>query len=477
MNLHFHGATFDPEIENTRAAVNGGGGGITYQFAIPEDQPPGLFWYHNHFHGTAVYSMLSGLYGFLVIEGADDDITAVPEISQATEQFLMLGETLTIPGTTMPMPFFPIVMEFSWKTVTNGHLGPDVALTYSKGETVLFRAASASVEPSYELTIDGHMILPVAYDGYPVTSVQEDPTITIHAGSRAEFMVKFDTPGTYTIHRAPWNAGITGKDACNAAFGIPLETCISYDKEVVVATIVVEDVADTPVKPYPPQNLPGYHSSLNALASQPSINTREVTLDQAFGYPIFQIPYDGPFVPPGTGFGINKLLFDNAHIHGDIEAGSCETWIISSNTPPTGHTFHIHSVAFLVTHVEGVELEEPVWRDTFPVYNNATIHVCFPKHDGYLNVHCHMPTHQDIGMAGYYEVVGKHTGGLTSSSPTPAPVSQIIETVAPTISSVISPTIVGGMASASATVEESSAAISVIVTFFVVLVTSLVCAM
>lgn len=434
MNLHFHGATFDPEIENTRDAIDGGGESITYTFSIPDDQLPGLFWYHNHFHGTAQYSMLSGLYGFLVIEGTDDDITAVPEISQATEQFLMLGETLTIPGTTIPMPFFPVVMEFSWEAITNGLLGSDYMLTYSKGETVLFRAASASVEPAYELTFDGHMILPVAYDGYPVTSMQEESTITIHAGSRAEFMVKFDTPGTYEVHRAAWNAGVGGTEMCTAVFGIPLETCISFDKEVVVATIVVEDVAGAPMLPYPPQELPSYHSSLNALADQPSFTTREVTLDQAHTYPIFQIPYDGPFVPPGTGFGINKLLFDSAYFHGEIEAGSCETWELSTNNPGIGHTFHIHSVPFLVTQAEGIKLEEPAWRDTFPVYHNATIHVCFPKHDGYLTVHCHMPSHQDIGMAAYYQVVRKETTSPTGSmgpnsmatnSPTKAPVSQV----------------------------------------------------
>ena len=60
-NLHFHGLGVDPSIENNRIAVDGGGESITYEFDLPADQPPGFSWYHNHFHGTASYSALSGL--------------------------------------------------------------------------------------------------------------------------------------------------------------------------------------------------------------------------------------------------------------------------------------------------------------------------------------------------------------------------------------------------------------------------------
>jgi len=62
MNLHFHGLMVDPSIEmNREVAVDGGGNSYTYEFDIPENHQGGLTWYHNHFHGTAAYSSLSGL--------------------------------------------------------------------------------------------------------------------------------------------------------------------------------------------------------------------------------------------------------------------------------------------------------------------------------------------------------------------------------------------------------------------------------
>jgi hypothetical protein len=87
-------------------------------------------------------------------------------------------------------------------------------------------------------------------------------------------------------------------------------------------------------------------------------------------------------------------------------AGTCETWEIFSNFPVAGHSFHMHSVPFWILQMDGVALDPPIWRDTAPVYNNMTVHVCFPEdHVGLINVHCHMPGHQDTGMGIYYEVV------------------------------------------------------------------------
>ena len=70
-----------------------------------------------------------------------------------------------------------------------------------------------------------------------------------------------------------------------------------------------------------------------------------------------------------------------------------------------GHSFHTHVVPFLVTQIDGEAVETPFWRDTMPVFMSIKIHICFPRHDGHMVVHCHMPSHQDVGMAATYNVV------------------------------------------------------------------------
>ena len=61
----------------------------------------------------------------------------------------------------------------------------------------------------------------------------------------------------------------------------------------------------------------------------------------------------------------------------------------------------------LVKSVDGVGVDEPFWRDTFPVATNLTATVCFPpqKEEAMVSMHCHFPAHQDVGMASYYRLL------------------------------------------------------------------------
>jgi len=405
MNLHFHGANVDPKIENLSIPLDGGES-RTYIFEIPEDQPPVFAWYHNHVHMITEYSSLSGLAGAFIIEGTDEDITNIPEIADATEVILSLSESKVDETGKPNSSGIGIVMDFEYEYVTNGELGEASTINFTKGETVLFRTIGSSSRPPKILSIDDHTILPVAFDGYPVPALEETNKIGVHAGSRAEFMVTFDKPGTYNMHIDAFNLGIAGP-VCNIAFGIPLDTCISYDKPGVALTIIVDDSEEGISYSGFPQRLPTYHHSLQKLAGMPSLKTREIVFTITHEFPILNIPYDeSAIIPyPAQGLGMNGRVFTPNYVHGEIELGTCETWIVKSQGPPIAHTFHVHSVPFLVTNVDGINQEIPFWRDTFPVQVNATVHICFPRHDGDILAHCHMPAHLEKGMAGIYKVV------------------------------------------------------------------------
>ncbi len=54
-NVHFHGLTVPPvchqdDVLNTM--IQPGDPPFEYRFKIPADEPPGLYWYHPHIHGT-----------------------------------------------------------------------------------------------------------------------------------------------------------------------------------------------------------------------------------------------------------------------------------------------------------------------------------------------------------------------------------------------------------------------------------------
>ncbi len=73
-NLHFHGSTIPPvchQDEVLKTSIQPGDPPFEYRFRIPEDEPPGLYWYHPHIHGFAKTPMLGGASGALIVEGVE----------------------------------------------------------------------------------------------------------------------------------------------------------------------------------------------------------------------------------------------------------------------------------------------------------------------------------------------------------------------------------------------------------------------
>jgi Multicopper oxidase len=314
-----------------------------------------------------------------------------------------LAESLKDAETGIPAPFFPIVMAFDWDSVVNGILAEDNQYEFIQGETVLFRVVSAGVEPAITLYFNESSapeFLILSEDGFPVPELATVDEVDISAGSRVEVMVKFDEPGTYQLRRKPWNLEITGVEACNASFGIPLPTCISYDLDKPIGTITVL-AAEIPVDAELPTEVPEMHQHFKDMEEMPVANYRTVVFQQKPGFPIFQIPYEGPFVPPGVGFGINDRLLTPHYSHGDIIAGTCEEWTVVNDPPFSSHSFHLHTNPFLVTHENGIPVDKPFWRDTYEINGyNMTIKTCFNRLEpgDFVMAHCHQLVHQDIGV-------------------------------------------------------------------------------
>src|SRR5712691_8465772 len=70
-NLHFHGLTVSPDApqDDVLDMMAMPGQSLRYTLQIPQDHPPGLYWYHTHPHGESHRQVLDGMSGALVIEG------------------------------------------------------------------------------------------------------------------------------------------------------------------------------------------------------------------------------------------------------------------------------------------------------------------------------------------------------------------------------------------------------------------------
>lgn len=111
-NLHFHGLTIPPtchEDDVLKTSVQPGEAPFEYRFRIPEDEPPGLYWYHPHIHGFSKPQVLGGASGALIVEGIE---RAKPELAGMRERvFIIRDEDLTNPN-ALPSKSEPVVPKF-----------------------------------------------------------------------------------------------------------------------------------------------------------------------------------------------------------------------------------------------------------------------------------------------------------------------------------------------------------------------------
>ncbi len=102
-----------------------------------------------------------------------------------------------------------------------------------------------------------------------------------------------------------------------------------------------------------------------------------------------------------------EALFKHGEpLFSDMYAGAIEEWTIH-NTSKSDHPYHQHVNPFLVTHTNGVPLPVREWRDTVLVpaatdslpVGSVTLRMHYhPDITGVFVAHCHILTHEDIGM-------------------------------------------------------------------------------
>jgi FtsP/CotA-like multicopper oxidase with cupredoxin domain len=71
--------------------------------------------------------------------------------------------------------------------------------------------------------------------------------------------------------------------------------------------------------------------------------------------------------------------------------------------------FHIHTNPFKITRRNGKVLDTPLWRDTYVLTKDAgdtiTFQSNFDNFTGRMVEHCHIVSHEDLGMMSEIEIV------------------------------------------------------------------------
>ena len=382
-NLHFHGLHVSPNApqDDVLTMLATPGQSLHYTVSIPQDHPPGLYWYHTHPHGESHRQVRDGMSGAIVIEGME---RYVPEVRDLHEQiFVLRGQTIShdsqaasllerveVPSNRCdsdsgaPEEIFTV----------NGAIRPHIAI--APGEQQFWRIVNASADRYVDLQLDGQRFEIVALDGMPIAYHDpEHPARTVNhslvpPAGRLEAIVTGPLSASHaTLRSLCVNTGPEGD---------PNPGMVLAD--------VVPGIPAARLFPKSPRLLdPPRHKVVDLQAEEKS-----------------DPDFVATFTEDKKGFYVNGQLYkpDSAPMR-VAHVGTYEHWRIVNATAEL-HPMHIHQVHFLAFEENQRPIANPVWLDTVNVPVGGSVDVIMDFTDpvirGMSLFHCHLLNHEDKGM-------------------------------------------------------------------------------
>jgi len=417
-HLHTHGLHVSPETANNIASDDvlmeiDPGKSQKYCIQLPTFHAPGTHWYHAHKHGAAAIQIAQGLAGVLIVQ----DPPTQPILPYAYADYVWLMQEI-LAGQDAQYIYTKNARQSQF--YINGQFQP--TLTMQQGEIQRWRFVNGTGTPrglcTLALASSGNVnqtMNMIARDGilFYGKAPQTVTSIDFSPGQRIDFLVQINTPGTYKVMKNLFPTGWGGP-------GVNIQP-------QVLATV---NVLASPLKQQMPTVIPGTPPAYLQPITQYTPNAQSVMLAAfagALGPPCTGTlpPHPSPLVP--TINVVNCKEYDPNQIMFTPKLNTSEEWVLQNGAATSAHPFHIHVNPFQVEHMK-VDPNGPdnasnwMWLDTVPllppgapaqpwfVNNQTKILSRFLNYPGEFVLHCHLLTHEDMGLMANVKVVDDGTG-------------------------------------------------------------------
>ncbi|GAA1435994.1 multicopper oxidase family protein [Microlunatus lacustris] len=384
-NLHVHGLHVSPEGNSDNPFVKiDPGSTFDYDYQLPDDHPPGVYWYHPHHHCMVADQIFGGLYGAIIVGDPEGSAGSIPV---TRERVLVVSDiSLTTSGAIQaPTAMARMRGREGDLVLVNGQARP--TMTARPGERERWRIINACAARYLRLRLDGQHLQLLGLDSGRFAPPRDVDEVVLAPGNRADLLVT-TTAGTSQLNALPYNRGNTMGMGMGSGMGD--DTQASSTSELVLATL---DVAGEEAPTLP------------AVAAQPNprdlrravvARRRELTFAMGMG-----MGMGGGGGGSGMSFTIDGKEFDAARTDQTVQAGSVEEWTIT-NTSPMDHPLHLHVWPMQLIEEKGQPLGPPTWQDVVnvPARSNVKVRVAFDRFAGRTVYHCHILDHEDQGMMG-----------------------------------------------------------------------------
>ncbi|MHA7282259.1 multicopper oxidase family protein [Arthrobacter sp. TMS2-4] len=379
-NLHVHGLHVSPEGNGDNVFVSvDPGGTFDYEYTLPDDHPPGVYWYHPHHHGMVADQIFAGLFGAIIVEDPE-------HIEASAERVLVISDTtLDDLGNIPEVSAMERMMGREGELIlVNGHRNPHISAR--PGQRERWRIINTCVSRYLGLRLDGQQLQLLGMDSGRFPTPEPLDELLLTPGNRADLLVT-TTTGDSTLralHRDRGSmAGMMGSGAgarnpADQPGGTALATLRVAGEPVAALTAV-------PAQPGPAD-----------LRSGSVAARRRIVLAADMGMGM------------GGGmmrFTINGREFDEARTDTTVAAGDVEEWTLI-NTSPMDHPFHLHVWPMQIIEEDTPGTNVALWQDVVnvPANGHVKVRVAFKDFRGRSAYHCHILDHEDLGMMGTIQV-------------------------------------------------------------------------
>ncbi len=445
-NLHFHGLAIPPKChqdETVTTLVPSSSAPFEYRFQVPQDAPPGLYWYHPHVHGFSEEQVLGGASGALIVEGIE---RANKLIAGLPERILVIRDQKIAnskpdpnrPGKDLSVNFVPVVYP---------DLKPAIIQTRASARE-FWRVLNASADTYLDLKVvfndKAQFLGVVGLDGIPIgfadgsarNRILWESHLSLPPAGRVEFVFNGPPEGAKAalLTQAVETGPVNDNDSPPPPGSTPVQNSAGGDDDNTPARTLATIVSSSNA-PELGSVLPGSVSqadspslaplTLTPLSAVTPIRQRKFYFSEKVidakdpnSPTIFYITEEGkvpaPFDPAST--------VPNIVVH----QGDVEDWLIENRSQET-HAFHIHQTHFLILERHGVPVQESYLRDTInvpywdgfsPQYPSIKLRMDFrdPNIVGTFPYHCHILQHEDGGMMGTIRVEAIDAGSKAQAA-------------------------------------------------------------
>ncbi len=357
--IHWHGLRVPAAMDGTESTQRPvqPGETFTYRFTPPD---AGTLWYHPH--SNEPEQMEKGLYGALIVRGAD-------ELVVDREQILVLDD-LKLDRKGRIARFGGLVQRHDGREgdirLVNGVAEPE--LTIAAGQVERWRIVNAASARYVRLSIGGAPFRVIATDGGLIESPVEVTELLLPPADRFDILV------------GPFAEGQT----------LAIEA-LRYDRTT-IRRRGTERFATLQVGPARPSvaRIPDRLRVIEPLAAPDAAPTRTITMSV------------GLSLRRGMDFLVNGELH---HHDRPVRAGELQVWDLE-NASLMDHPFHLHGFFFQVLSIDGAAPAFRSWEDVINLPPRSTTRIAWVPDDrpGPWMYHCHILEHHAAGMMGHFEV-------------------------------------------------------------------------